>query len=117
MHNYRELIVWKKSRVLAKSVYTLTEHFPKSELFGLTSQMRRSAVSIPSNIAEGAGRGTESEFCRFLDIANGSVCELETQLYLAFDFGFIKDDILQKILFLIEETQKMLHSLKKSFTK
>ncbi|MBI5457098.1 four helix bundle protein [Candidatus Kaiserbacteria bacterium] len=80
---YRELIVWQKAMDLVVSIYTMTEKFPKSETFGLTSQMRRSAVSIPSNIAEGSKRSTKADFRNFLCIALGSVAELETQMEIA----------------------------------
>ncbi|MGB1218068.1 MAG: four helix bundle protein, partial [Saprospiraceae bacterium] len=79
-HNFRELNAWKKARLLVKEIYLMTESFPKSEMFGLTSQMRRAAVSIPSNIAEGCGRGTIPQFKQFLDISYASSCELETQI-------------------------------------
>ncbi len=71
MHNYHELKIWQESRILVKSVYTLTANFPKEEIYGLTSQVRRAAVSIPSNIAEGTGRSSDKEFQRFLDYAIG----------------------------------------------
>jgi len=114
MHNYKELRVWKEARALVKIVYCLTEQFPKHELFGLSSRMRRAVISIPSNIAEGAGRTSEVDFSRFLDIANGSAFELEAQLYLASDIEFIEEKKLQDILPLVEDIQKMLHSLKKT---
>jgi four helix bundle protein len=86
------LDAWKVSRALVKSIYELTRTFPKEEMFGLTAQIRRSAISIPSNIAEGAARTGEKEFAHFLNIARGSVSELETQLLLASDLGYIKSD-------------------------
>ncbi len=89
MHNYHELKIWQESRILVKSVYTLTANFPKEEIYGLTSQIRRAAVSIPSNIAEGTGRSSDKEFQRFLDYAIGSLFELETQIILANDLDFI----------------------------
>ena len=81
--SYRELFVWQKSLVLVKDVYKLTSSFPKNEIFGLTSQMQRSAVSIPSNIAEGRSRGTRKDFAQFLRIALGSCAELATQIEIA----------------------------------
>ncbi len=81
--SYRDLIVWQKSLVLVKLVYELTNRFPDSEKFGLVSQMRRSAVSIPSNIAEGRYRGTKKDYCQFLTIAFASGAELETQVEIA----------------------------------
>jgi four helix bundle protein len=80
LNSYKDLHVWKKSLELVKEIYSLTEKFPKEEIFGLTSQMRRSAVSVPSNIAEGRSRGTRKDFIQFLRIALGSATELQTQL-------------------------------------
>ena len=88
MHNFKELDVWKKSRILVKDIYLLLANFPDVEKFGIISQMKRAVVSIPSNIAEGSGRSSDKEFVRFLDIALGSAFELETQLYLSFDLSF-----------------------------
>ena len=87
---YRELLVWRKAKDLATHVYRETEQFPRSELFGLTSQIRRAAVSIPSNIAEGQGRLTKGEFRHFLGQARGSILELETQLAIAYDLGYLQ---------------------------
>ncbi|WP_291088949.1 four helix bundle protein [Empedobacter sp. UBA7494] len=89
MASHKELKVWQESMNLVVEIYKITNHFPKEELYALTSQMKRSAVSIPSNIAEGAGRQSQAEFIRFLYIALGSVSELETQLEIAFRLGFI----------------------------
>lgn len=83
IHGYKQLIVWQKAKQLAISVYTLTEKFPREEIYGLTSQMRRSAISIASNIAEGRMRGTKKDFLSFLRIAYGSGAELETQLEIS----------------------------------
>jgi four helix bundle protein len=83
IESHKQLIVWQKAICLVKETYNLTELFPKSELYGLTSQMRRAAVSIPSNIAEGRRRGSKAEFIRFLRIAFGSGAELETQIEIA----------------------------------
>ena len=88
MHNFKELKIWQKGRELVSEIYTLTKSLPKDEQYGLISQMRRAAISIPSNIAEGSGKGSDKEFCRFLDITNGSACELETQIYLAFKYQY-----------------------------
>ncbi|GAA4363326.1 four helix bundle protein [Hymenobacter saemangeumensis] len=87
--SYTELLVWQHGRRLASSVYALTKVFPKEELFGLSSQMRRAAVSIPSNIAEGCGRQTPRDTINFLFIARGSLYELETQLYVALDQSYL----------------------------
>jgi len=81
--SYKDLIVWQKSLKLAVKVYDLTDKFPREELYGLTSQMRRAAVSVPSNIAEGRGRGTKKDFVQFLRIAFGSISELQTQVEIA----------------------------------
>jgi len=81
--SYKDLVVWQKSILLVKCIYEITERFPKEEIFGLTSQMRRSAVSIPSNIAEGRHRGTAKDFIQFLRIAYGSGAELETQIEIS----------------------------------
>jgi len=114
MHNFKELVIWKKARELAKEIYLLCDGFPKTEMYGMSSQMKRAVISIPSNIAEGAGRTTDMEFCRFLDIATGSAFELETQLYLACDFGFISELSLQEIIPKIESLEKMIYTLKKT---
>ena len=86
------LDAWIVSRELVKTVYVVTQSFPKEELFGLTSQMRRAAISIPSNIAEGAARTSDKEFAQFLNVARGSLSELETQLLIASDLGYIRID-------------------------
>ena len=88
---HHNLEAWQKALALVKSIYTTTSTFPKSELYGLTSQMRRAAVSIPSNIAEGAARESTPEFLRFLYIARGSLAELETQILIANDLGYLED--------------------------
>jgi four helix bundle protein len=87
MHDHRDLVVWQKGMTLAANVYQLTSRFPQSEVFGLAAQMRRAAVSIVSNIAEGAGRRTTKDFIAFMHIARGSLAELETQILLAQRIG------------------------------
>jgi four helix bundle protein len=88
--NYRDLVVWQKAMMLAEEIYRNTSNFPRDERYGLTSQMRRAAVSIPSNIAEGQGRrSSDDELVRFLQIALGSLCELQTQLELSKRLGFL----------------------------
>jgi four helix bundle protein len=114
MNNFKELVVWKKSIELTKMVYLLTANFPDKEKFGLTSQTQRSAVSIPSNIAEGAGRDSINEFNHFLSIAKASSYELETQLILARELGYTNEEDLKPLMELINEIQKMLTGLKKS---
>jgi len=89
---HESLAAWRESMALVKAVYATTRSFPKEELFGLTSQMRRAAVSIPSNIAEGAARASRKEFAQFLNVAKGSLSELETQLLISVDLGFIPRD-------------------------
>ncbi|WP_210519010.1 four helix bundle protein [Hymenobacter terricola] len=107
--SYTDLSVWLKSRHLAKQVYALTRLFPKDELFGLTSQIRRAAVSVPSNIAEGCGRQQTPDIIRFLFIARGSLFEVETQLYLAPDLGYISEQDLHESLGAVTECKKLLH--------
>ena len=89
MHNYRELKIWQRSMQLAVAVYQKTTHFPKEERYGITIQIRRSAVSIPSNISEGAGRDSDAQFKHFLEIAMGSCNELQTQLELSKRFEYL----------------------------
>jgi four helix bundle protein len=117
MHNYKELKVWQKARELVKFIYELTKKFPKEEIYSLTSQIRRAVVSVPSNIAEGAGHISNREFSRFLEIAYSSSCELDTQVILSYDLEFISDDDLKISTSLIEEVQKMLSGLIKSLDK
>jgi four helix bundle protein len=88
-HSYRELIVWQKARALAVQIYRQTEKFPKSEIYGITSQLRRAAVSVTSNIAEGQGRLTTGEFQQFLGHSRGSLLELDSQLAIASDLGYL----------------------------
>ncbi len=114
MHNYLELKIWQRSRDLVKHVYQLTESFPGNQQYGLTSQMQRAAISIPSNIAEGAGRNSNKEFIRFLDIANGSAFELETQLYLSNDLGYADVNQVENIISELKEIQRMIFKLRSS---
>jgi four helix bundle protein len=114
MNNYKELKVWQKSVDLAVKIYGITKAFPKEELYGLTSQLRRSAISIPSNIAEGAGRNTKKDFNNFLGISNGSSCELDTQLIIVQRINFIDASVVQSLQQEITEIQKMNWSLKRS---
>jgi len=88
-HRYQDLIVWQKARKLASEIYQATNGFPKSELYGLTSQLRRAVVSVASNIAEGQGRMTKGEFLQFLGHSRGSLLELETQLAIAVDLHYL----------------------------
>ena len=115
MHNFKELIVWQKARNLVKDIYHSSRSFPEEEKFGLVSQMRRAAVSIPSNIAEGAGRGSNKEFVRFLDIACGSAFELETQLILCLDLDFLPEAEFRNLEVKVQEIQRMIFSLKNKY--
>ena len=107
--NYTELDVWKCSRELVKSVYVLTKSFPKEESYALTNQIRRSVVSVPSNIAEGIGRQSNKETIHFLYIAKGSLQEVETQLYLSFDLEYISEAELKNILEKVISNKKLLN--------
>ena len=90
--SFRDLVAWRKSMDLCKAIYAISTVFPDAERFGLTSQIRRAVVSIPSNIAEGYGRNRTNDYLRFLDIARGSLCEVETQLILAQELGWLRED-------------------------
>jgi four helix bundle protein len=105
---HKDLDVWRKSMNLAKSVYSLTTAFPREEIYGSVTQMRRAAISIPSNIAEGAARDSNKEFIRFLYISLGSLAELETQLLLSRDLGFAEGSEIDSD---IERIRKMLFGL------
>ncbi|NCO59494.1 MAG: four helix bundle protein [Deltaproteobacteria bacterium CG_4_8_14_3_um_filter_51_11] len=109
--NYRELIVWQKAMDLVEMIYQVTRQFPKEELYGLTSQIRRAAVSIPSNIAEGQARQSTAEFRNFLSIAQGSRAEVETQLMIAQRLGYVPQQQAEQILNLSEEIKRMVYSL------
>jgi four helix bundle protein len=113
MHKLDDLIIWKKSMKLATVIYKITDSFPKDEKYGIISQMRRSAVSIASNIAEGAGRESKKEFLNFLSIASGSSYELETQLFISEDLEYINQDKLKEAVSLLEEIQKMNYVFRK----
>ncbi len=112
--SFRELRVWQLGMEVAEKVYRLTADFPKSEIYGLSSQMRRSAISIPSNIAEGQGRDSTKEFLHFLAITFGSICELETQLLLAHRFSYLSDEDLQIVLAALTSTSKTTRNLQKA---
>ena len=110
MHNYKNLKVWQVSMELAEELYRLSAKLPSDEKFGLISQMRRCVVSIPSNIAEGTGRGTNKDFARFMNIALGSAFELETQVLLSIRLGYL-DQPQNEVLDKVSQIQRMLHSL------
>lgn len=111
--NFKELVVWQKGMDIAKRVYLLTKDFPPEEKFGLVSQMRRAAVSIPSNIAEGQARNTTGEFVQFISHAEGSLAELETQVRLATELKFCSVEGAAPLLTLLDEERKMLNSLRR----
>ncbi|MEL7001101.1 MAG: four helix bundle protein [Bacteroidota bacterium] len=114
MHNLKELKIWNKAMRLTTEVYKVTANFPPDEKFGLTSQLRRSAASIASNIAEGAGRNSDKDFVRFLSMANGSSYELQTQLGIASNLDLVKDDIIAPLLSELTEIQKMNYTFQNS---
>ena len=113
IRDYKDLQVWQKGMDLAKRVYELTRVFPSEEKFGLVSQMRRAAVSVPSNIAEGQARNTTGEFVQFISHAEGSLAELDTQLRLAMSLGHCGHSEVEQIGPLVTELQKMLKSLRR----
>ena len=109
--SYKDLIVWQKSMLLVKEIYILTSRFPESELFGMVSQMRRAVISIPSNIAEGYGRGYIKEYIHFYSIAFGSALELETQLIIAKELLYVTHEDYERVNKLLEEVCKMLNAM------
>jgi four helix bundle protein len=113
INSYRDLLVWQKGMTLAKQIYSMTRAFPDVERFGLIAQMRRAAVSVPSNIAEGQARQGRKEFVQFLSHAEGSLAELDTQLRLAVELGYCRDSDAQQSLAVIAELQKMIASLRR----
>lgn len=113
--SYKDLLIWQKGIKIVTLVYRLVKSFPQEELYALTSQLKRASVSIPSNIAEGYGRNTDKSFSHFLDISRGSLLEIETQILIAKELGFVIDDILFKeILNQIEEESKMINAFSKT---
>lgn len=115
MHRFRDLEIWKLSRVFCKDIYEITSSFPESEKFGLVVQLRRACISIPSNIAEGASRKSNKDFSRFLEIALGSCYEVETQIEIAKDLNFMANDesevLLSKLTSIIKMISKFITSL------
>ena len=111
MKNYRDLIVWNKSMLLVTSIYTILKKFPDDEKFGLVSQIKRSSVSVPSNIAEGYGRNYTKDYSRFLQIARGSLYEMQTQIEISKNLNFISEKEVKEIFDLTLEVEKMLNSL------
>ena len=110
MKDFRQLQIWQRSHKLTLELYRVTGTFPKHELYGLVSQIRRSAWSVPTNIAEGSGRDTEADFARFLQIAMGSGSELEYQLILAHDLGYVTDDDFRRLSTELVEIKRMLNA-------
>lgn len=117
IQNYRDLLIWQKAIQIVKAVYTGFKGFPKDEIFGLQNHMKRAAVSIPSNIAEGWGRGSTQSYIQFLRIARGSLFELETQLVIAKELNFISDIKFSEIADLITEESKMLNAFVKTLSR
>ena len=117
MNNLKQLKIWQKAIDLTVDIYNITANYPADERFGLINQARRAAVSISSNIAEGAGRNSEKEFSNFLGIANGSSYELQTQLVISNKLNLLSDDLLEKLLNQLEELQKMNYSFQQLLTK
>jgi four helix bundle protein len=113
MAGTQDLLVWQKSMALVEVVYKVSALFPRDEIYNLTSQVRRCAISVPSNIAEGEGRRSHNDFARFLQIANGSLMELRTQLLIAERLGFVKRIAIDPALKQIDEIGRMLHGLVK----
>ncbi|MEL6821304.1 MAG: four helix bundle protein [Calditrichota bacterium] len=112
-HNFKKLDVWHRSRKLTVGIYTLTRYFPKSEQNGLSNQIRRAAVSVISNIAEGSGRDSPKEFAQYLNIAIGSLCEIEAQLYLALDLEYIQTIHTKEVITELNEIRRIIYSLRK----
>lgn len=111
INSFRDLLVWQKSMILVTEIYTITQTFPLTEQYGLTSQMRRCAVSIPSNIAEGYGRNSTGDYKRFLQISVGSTFELQTQIEIAYNLKFITKEVFEGIIEKTKELDRMLLSL------
>ncbi len=116
MHNFEKLLFWQKSIALAKLVYQHSTKLPADEKFGLISQIKRAAVSIPSNIAEGAGRNSDREFNHFLGVANGSSFELQTQLILTRELALIDTDAVSELISELNEIQRMIYTFKAKLT-
>ncbi|MFH1747129.1 MAG: four helix bundle protein [Planctomycetota bacterium] len=111
IRSFRDLIAWQKAMALCERMYTISKDFPSDERFGLTAQLRRAAVSVPSNIAEGYGRRSKRDYLRFLNVALGSLCELETQLILSLRLGFMDSDRAGPDMDLLREVDRILCGL------
>jgi four helix bundle protein len=116
VRNYRDLIAWQKAMDLVVLFYTASAKFPKQELYGLTSQARRAAISVPSNIAEGQGRRSTQEFLHFLSVARGSVCELETQTLIAQRLNYLDEKLTAEVMVLAAEVGRLLNGLSNSLS-
>ena len=117
VRNYRDLVVWQRGKAFAVEVYRVTEAFPRKEQYSLTDQVRRAAVSIPSNIAEGHIKRSDKEFARHLDIALGSAAELDTQLEIALDVGYLQPGTYKALATELQEIMMMLHGLMKAVSR
>ena len=117
MKTFKDLIAWQKAMGVATEIYRVTGKFPKEEIYGLTNQMRRAAVSIPSNLAEGFGRNTQAEMIRFSNIAMGSVFELLTQIEIAYNIGFINELTSNELTDSVREVERILSGFIKSLHK
>ena len=117
MHNFKELKVWQKTRMMVKEVYMIPSKFPATERYNLIAQMRSCSVSVMPNIAEGAGRGTDADFARFLDMSLGSAYELESQLIVSSDLDYLSQEVFDGIIDKVSEIQKMLIGLINKFKK
>jgi four helix bundle protein len=114
MRAFSNLSIWQKSHELALKIYTVTKSFPKDEIFGLTSQMRRSASSVPTNIAEGCGRSTNPQLKRFLDYSIGSASELEYQIILSKELSYIPANTFTELEQMVTEVRKMIHAYRRT---
>lgn len=115
--SFKKLLIWQRGIELVKIVYVLTRSFPKEELYGLTAQSRRSAVSVPSNIAEGSQRTSDKEFANFILISKGSLAELHTQIDIAYELEYISQEQLQSVIQKIEEIDRMIYAFYQKLAK
>ncbi|HGY55478.1 MAG TPA: four helix bundle protein [Caldithrix abyssi] len=111
MKTYRDLLIWQKSMALVSEVYKLTKSFPNEEMFGLSAQLRKASVSVPSNIAEGYGRNSTKDYVRFLHIAIGSLYEIQTQIEIAFELKYLPSEDFTRLDKLMKEIERMISSL------
>ena len=116
IRDFKDLLIWQKGMMIAEQCYLITKNFPKSEIYGMTSQIRRASVSIPANIAEGYGRNSKGDYIRFLNIAKGSVNELETHLILSTRLKLCDSQTAKPIINLLQEETKMIISLIKKLS-